>query len=561
MKLATRLLQVSTADPDDARRRKLLNIMLFGIMAIVVVGSLATAIADVAHLIAHDEVVSLVYVASIAALTGSAIIWIINRYASGQVASVLFLLLLTVIIAFSDEARQVVEGRSVFLFTIPILMASVTLRPWASFVVAGLSSVLVSVIAVSIRPDYVPPIPTMLGFFAVALVSWLAARSLEVALADLRAINAELDRRVLDRTRELATTLSENQAILESIADGVIMFSPDGRAVVANPAISLLLTKPPEQIVGRDMETLMEHEVDVQDRQLMTRLLQGDTALAPTFKLEWGRKTLSVSCAPVHSETGSAVGTVAVFRDFTREAELDRMKSAFVSTVSHELRTPLNAILGYADMLHEAVFGALSERQSEVMQRLVANANRLLSLVNDLLDSAQIEAGTLSLNFSQVQPADLMRDMHSTMVVLSNAKKLDLICRIDPDMPEVVFGDAQRLHQILLNLVNNAVKFTEQGAVTVNIFSSGDTHWSIEVIDTGPGIPPEAMAHMFEPFHSVDSSATRRHRGAGLGLSIVKQLAELMGGTVSVSSELDQGSTFTVQLPVKPPDFSKESLS
>lgn len=558
MKWITQLLQVSTTDPDDARRRKLLNILLIGTGCLVLLGMLVIVLPSAANLVEQDQSVPLMYYGGIAALVGILVILAINRYWRGWPASALFLTLLMGIIAFADAPQEVVEGRGVFLFTIPIMMASVILRPWASFFAAGLSSALVSGIAVSIRPDYVPPIPTMLGFFAVALVSWLAARSLENALVELRMINAELDQRVLDRTRALAATLSENQAILESIADGVIVFNSDGRAAVANPAISLLLSKPPEQIIGRDLETLMGHDVDVQDRQIMDCLLRGDPTLTPTFKLEWGRKTLSVSCAPVHSETGPATGTVAVFRDFTREAELDRMKSAFVSTVSHELRTPLNAVLGYADMLKENVYGMMNERQSEIMQRIIANTNRQLSLVNDLLDRAQIEAGTLSFNYTPLNPADLMRDMHATMIVLASAKGLVLDCRLAPDLPATIVGDAQRLHQILINLVNNAIKFTDRGTITVEMLAVDQAAWSVRVTDTGAGIPEDAHEYIFEPFRRVDSSATRKHGGAGLGLSIVKQLVELMGGSISVSSQLGSGSVFTVILPVEPTQIAKK---
>jgi signal transduction histidine kinase len=142
--------------------------------------------------------------------------------------------------------------------------------------------------------------------------------------------------------------------------------------------------------------------------------------------------------------------------------------------------------------------------------------------------------------------------MHSTMIVLARAKGLELNCHIDSNVPETVQGDAQRLHQVLINLVNNAVKFTERGQVETNVFLCDENYWAIQVRDTGPGIAIEAQEYIFEPFRRVDDSATRRHSGAGLGLSIVKQLVNLMGGEVVLASQVGQGSTFTVRLPTAP---------
>ena len=551
MNIIDRLLNVPSIDPDDARRRKLLNILLLGLSVIAFLGVTVLGTVSIASLSNFQDILRLFYAFG-GSFLGFILLLLINRYWSGWLAGVLFVIFLSIVIGLSDAPEQVVEGRTLFLFAIPILVASVVLPAWTSFVAAAFSSLVVSLVASTI--DYVPPIPSMFGFFAIALVSWIAARSLQGALTDLRAINAELDQRVLDRTRELAEMLSENQAILESIADGVIVFDNNGQAVVANPAISRLVGRSIEKIIGCDIAALMGQDVNAQDRETMIGLLRDPDKEHAALKLEWGKKTLSVSCAPVHSEAGGTAGAVAVYRDFTREAELERMKSAFVSMVSHELRTPLNAILGYADMLSEGIYGELNEKQGDVMQRILTNTGRQLSLVNDLLDRAQIEAGTISFNFAQVKLVDLVHEVYSTMVVLAEPKGLKLNCHIDRDMPAEVYSDAQRLHQILINLVSNAIKFTDQGYVNVDISRFDDAHWSIQVSDTGAGIPKNAREYIFAPFHRVDNSATRKHKGAGLGLSIVKQLVNMMGGDVTVDGRVDQGSVFTVVLPFTPPE-------
>jgi signal transduction histidine kinase len=447
----SRLLDIPpSTSPDDARRRKLLNILLTGIVIMVIVGLLATTIVSITGGTVEPGVGPL-YGGGVALLFTIVVIFVVNRYWSGWIASSLFLLILTITFVFADTPRQVVEGRSTFLFTIPILMASVALRPWASFAAAALSSSVVAILMVT-KVGGVPPIPTMLGFFAVALVSWLSARSLENALQDLRALNRELDQRVDERTRELS---------------------------YANRQLA------------RANERLME---------------------------------------------------------------LDRLKSRFVSMVSHELRTPLGAVQGFAEMLLAGIYGSLSAKQKDALERIESNTRTLLNIVNDLLDQARIEAGQLSLHPAPFRPTELADNLQSTMGVLAKKEGLELTTSVAPGLPETIYGDKERLNQILLNLVNNAIKFTEKGGIEVRMYlpdGSNPSHWAIEVVDSGPGIPEKDHASIFVPFGRVDDSMTRRHKGVGLGLSIVKQLAELMGGDITLESEIGDGSTFTVHLPLK----------
>ncbi len=543
------LLDVSSADPDDARRRKLLNILLVGVAFIAFVGIILVGLASIIGLVQSGDATRLVSGLSIA-LLGFIILLLINRYWLGWLASTLFVLFLTSVISIADTPQMVVEGRTLFLFAIPILVASVVLPPWASFGAAAACSVAVSLVAMR-ELGWAPPIPSMFGFFAIALVSWISARSLEQALFEVRDINRHLDGLVQERTRELADALGQTRAILNSIADGVAVFDMDGRVMVANPSLFKLIDRTAEQVIGSDLDGMMAQDVVSTDRSVLLDLMSGSSPSYAALRVEWGKKTLSVSGASVYVEQ-ERIGMVMVFRDFTREAELERMKSAFVAMVSHELRTPLNAILGYADMLNEGILGDLTIRQSDVIRRVMANARRQLSLVNDLLDQAQIEAGTLSLNYSPIMPSQLVHDVHAAISVLAEAKGVALTTRIEPDVPAEFSGDSQRLHQILINLVNNAIKFTEEGEISVRIFCPDLTHWAIQVSDTGVGIPEEASEYLFEPFRRVDGSATRKQSGVGLGLSIVKQIVTLMQGQVSWSSQLGKGSIFTVVLPIIP---------
>ncbi|MBN1979172.1 MAG: PAS domain S-box protein, partial [Anaerolineae bacterium] len=371
----------------------------------------------------------------------------------------------------------------------------------------------------------------------------------------------ELENRVRNRTRDLAEALSKTEAILDSTADGIIVFDNTGKATVANPAVSNLLAHRAEEIVGSDFEKLMSNAVSDENRETVSNFLRGEETPAPSIKFQWGKKTLSASAAPVHLESGEDIGTVAVFRDFTKEAEIDRMKSTFVSIASHELRTPLNAIMGYTEMLNEGVYGDLNDQQRGATGRLLANSSHMLGLVNNLLDRARIEAGTIKLNIGDFNPSKLVDSVKGVMDMMAHNKGLKLTTHTADGVPAILKGDWQRLHQILINFTNNAVKFTQEGSVDIRVYIHDADHWALAVTDTGIGIPEDARQYIFEPFRQADDSATREYGGAGLGLSIVKQLVTLMGGWIELESEEGKGSTFTVILPLTPPESGEFSLT
>jgi signal transduction histidine kinase len=226
--------------------------------------------------------------------------------------------------------------------------------------------------------------------------------------------------------------------------------------------------------------------------------------------------------------------------------------------VSHELRTPLNAILGYSEMLREAYYGPMNEKQTNAADRILNNSRRLLDIVSDLLDKAQIEAGHLNLKISTFPTKVLTENLHSVMDKITGDRGLTLTSNIAPDVPNELVGDPERIQQVMVNLVNNAAKFTEQGGITVSLYKVADEYWACDVADTGPGISPEDQRYIFEPFRQVDKTVTRSHGGIGLGLSIVKRLVDLMGGRIFLKSVVGQGSTFTVVLPFEPSQKGKQ---
>ncbi len=231
--------------------------------------------------------------------------------------------------------------------------------------------------------------------------------------------------------------------------------------------------------------------------------------------------------------------------------EADRLKSQLLTSVSHELRTPINAIQGYSQLLVEDAYGPMTGEQQGTIRRILLNTTQLQGMVNNLLDRAQIEQGKLVLRNAPFAPADLIETTHSALGILATTKGLGLTSEIASNVPEKIVGDILRLQQILFNLTSNALKFTEKGSVHARIFLPDAAHWALEVTDTGIGIPLEAQTRIFAPFWQVDSSATREYRGSGLGLSIVKQLSDLMEATINLTSRPGAGSTFTIVFPLE----------
>jgi len=230
--------------------------------------------------------------------------------------------------------------------------------------------------------------------------------------------------------------------------------------------------------------------------------------------------------------------------DAQREAEsANQAKSTFLAMVSHEIRTPMNGVLGMIDVLERS---SLSLEQREALGTVRFSASALLRIIDDILDFSKIEAGRLDLERIELSTVELIEGAAETLAPQAAAKGLKLAAYVAPGVPDRVLGDPLRLRQILFNLLGNAIKFTETGAVRLALEKAEDGALRITVADTGIGLSAEQQARLFHPFVQADSSTTRRFGGTGLGLSIVRRLAEAMGGTVEVASELGRGSTFVV---------------
>jgi len=230
--------------------------------------------------------------------------------------------------------------------------------------------------------------------------------------------------------------------------------------------------------------------------------------------------------------------------------QANRFKGQMLAHVSHDLRTPINAILGYSELLE--MDGTLTENQKTSVERVVANSRRLMNIVNSLLDQSQLERGTFQIDFSRFSTKKLVENAKLTAEPLVLAKGLKFKVVIDKTCPDFVYGDFERIQQILMNLLDNAIKFTEAGTISLRVFLPDKDYWAFSISDTGPGIAAEDQSIIFQPFRQLDDLATRKHGGVGLGLSIVQQLTLALKGKVWVESEIGKGSKFTVILPMNP---------
>jgi signal transduction histidine kinase len=231
-------------------------------------------------------------------------------------------------------------------------------------------------------------------------------------------------------------------------------------------------------------------------------------------------------------------------------------KSQFVAHMSHELRTPLAAILGYAELMQEGFYEPQGRRSLDALTRIRSNGKHLLSLINTVLDIAKIESGQFTLNMAEYAIESVIETVRSATESLAQNKKLALKTEVAKSLP-IGFGDEQRLTQVLLNLVGNAIKFADLGEVRLTA-RAVNGHFAVSVADTGPGIPEHEQTRIFDQFHQVDSSLTRAKGGTGLGLAIVKQIVEMHGGRIWVESTLGKGSTFHMELPTRA-EFQKRA--
>ena len=381
------------------------------------------------------------------------------------------------------------------------------------------------------------------------------------------------------RTEDGAAPLSEGeqgQAIVEAIVTSVPIaiayLDRDLVFVRSNPAHCKLLGLPADRIIGRKVSELPNEIEKATEAQMRTVLTSGqslhEAAIPFTMTGAQGEPRLSYwdfTFIPVLRDE-EVVGLIIVADDVSDRVQgerlqrekiealrqADRLKDQFLGILSHELRTPINAITGFGSLLTDEIAGPLNKTQHEYLQKMLAGAETLLSLINDLLDMSRIQAGKFEL-FKEPMRFDMAaRHVIDSLAPLAGKKALEVRDEVPEDLPDVI-ADRQRVVQILTNLVGNAIKFTPVGGRIVLRACIEASHLRCEVEDTGIGIAPQHMSKLFNPFTQADMSNTRQAGGTGLGLSICKALVEAHGGEIGVTSQVARGSVFWFTLPLDRP--------
>jgi len=373
--------------------------------------------------------------------------------------------------------------------------------------------------------------------------------------------NARLYRDLAVQTHQLANLLQlqkantrQQMAILESIAEGVIVSDQDGRIVTANAAAEKILGVTRQRILGLLLERMV-NQISLGPSADWRAVTHSETPLQTVFNLE--NKIVHVNSAPALTSDGEHLGTVAILRDITKETEAERAKSDFITVASHELRTPLTAIRGYTEALSSGMAGKVTETQYHFLRIVRDNALRMANLTENLIAVSEIEKEFLKLDYEYTDLQLLIGDVVVSFQSQLEDRQLEMHLDLDPSLP-LVDADAARIRQILDNLVSNAIKFTYPGGkITIGARSLQEengqppTQYAIWVSDTGIGIPPQEQARIWERFYRPSNPLAEEASGLGMGLSIVKSLTEAHAGRVWLESAPGMGSTFTVLLPIR----------
>lgn len=357
--------------------------------------------------------------------------------------------------------------------------------------------------------------------------------------------------------RTQAVETGQKQAILSSIVDGVIASDNKGAILLVNPAAEEILGQTDTSLVGQSVNSIF-NVFETSGQQAISKVLDAlqkesteEGIPANEMKevmLEIDHKVISARLSGAYTSTMERIGVVTVLRDITKEVEADRAKTEFITTVSHELRTPMTSIIGYTEMLSQEAMSKSPAQQKKFLAVVRRNANRLSTLINDLLDVSRIESGRIQLNKKEIKLGDLSRDVVEALIVTAEKKNLRLAVTETTNFPTVC-ADPNRITQVLTNLVNNAILYTEAGSVLISLETKDDMV-VVNVQDTGIGINEQDIDHIFDRFFRSEHMVVQANSGTGLGLPIVKSFVEMHNGRIWVDSTPGKGSTFSFILPI-----------
>lgn len=387
----------------------------------------------------------------------------------------------------------------------------------------------------------------------------------------LRARARELHQRIEERARDLQQQKAFLRQVIDLIPNAVFIKDLEGRFTLVNKTLAQRFRTTTDAMIGKTAGDFAPNPADVQrfKEHDLELIKTGMEMFIPEERITTGSgetRWIQTFRKPLFDENGLVTQLLGVTVDITQRKRIEeelrlakedaeaasRAKSDFLANMSHEIRTPMNGIIGMVEL----AMTAGGEEQREYLSLVRSSAEALLKILNDILDYSKIEAGKLTLDPVQFGLRELVNSTVKTMAIPALKKNLRVTSTVMPDVPAELVGDSLRLRQVLLNLIGNAIKFTERGEVEVKIEreyeDAGETVLRFSVRDTGIGIPPEKQKKLFHAFEQADSSTTRQYGGTGLGLAISRRIVELMGGSISLQSEPGQGSTFYFTIKFRP---------
>lgn len=355
--------------------------------------------------------------------------------------------------------------------------------------------------------------------------------------------------------------------IIAALEDGIIQLDRAGCIVTLNPAARRLLglAQAPALLGAQAAEAL-------HDWPMISAALAAPVPVVTTVEMPLAEGETPRTCELHTLIVGENEGTAVIVRDITERAEKDaavlraseiarqarQTQTEMLSRISHDIRTPLAVIRGYTELIQGGYFEDDLSKRRHALKNILDNADYLEYLVTELIELEQLSNGRITLKpvpFVLREWADSALD---AMVILAENKGIAFTYTVDTALPASIIGDSDRLQQVVVNLTSNAIKFTQTGSVSITMAPCGPDCWTIAVADTGPGIPPEMQQAIFEPFRQIATDPQRK-KGFGLGLSIVRDLVQLMNGSIQLTSQVGTGSTFTVTLPLTVPERIRAS--
>lgn len=352
---------------------------------------------------------------------------------------------------------------------------------------------------------------------------------------------------------------TKGELIVNSMADGVLVTDNEHNLVLINPAAEKIFNINAPAVLSKHIVHLNKFGFskvfyDILDEKERTKGKRQKVIVHEMHIKTPEEKIITITVSPLKNESGSLAGTVMVVQDVTKIREVENMKNEFVGIVSHELRTPLTSILGYATLLQNKKLGEINEKQQRATDIIVKESNLLHNLINDLLDLSKLESGKVQLRNEMINLIDSLKQCPALHI--SREKNISLTLLAPKNFPDI-YIDKGRIMQVFTNLLSNAAKFTPpHGKITIRLQDKKDSI-RVSVSDTGMGIAKKHIPLLFNKFYQVESHLRRNKGGTGLGLSIVKEIIDLYGGVITVTSKLNKGTTFSFTLPKLNPDEEK----